>query len=508
LVWYQPGAAATDVFQIKFMRDAKYSGGSTAWNCATYVETTAAQNTQSSEWNSVNALFNSSKGNLTPSSENTAGYDQAIKASGVSGGVSHMAARVIEHIDNELNPAFTSGSLEIDQRVVGNNNTDNNNNRYCIYMVFSPSVLTGVSGTEIASGISTLVWYGTNVKNLFYQSSGQAGTIGNYFNFPKFLVTSKGDITGHNLIINRDSAMPVTGGEIDLRIDGSTWFKQYVDTSGRVNFDGNLNAKVQLDHTSASFKPQSNGVLNLGTSSNRWNTVYAATGAINTSDLNLKTPLQQWSDQVLDAVGEVQTGIYQWLDAVEQKGEQNARFHAGAIAQQIEESFLKYGLDVQRYAFWCNDAIVEDIEEEVWIDNAPVMEQYMSTEEEIVIEDGRAIRRFVKKDFQRQALDLIPLFDENGEPVMASTRAHLNQTSAADTASNASVMPTQQMTGIPRTERRLVKQKVSRPVYGPDQQPLYRKGLRYDQLLILMQAWSRRELQRLSVRISRLEATS
>ena len=104
------------------------------------------------------------------------------------------------------------------------------------------------------------------------------------------------------------------------------------------------------------FRPGQDNARSLGTSSNRWSVVYAATGSINTSDINVKeqiSPLEDAEKRVAVAVkGMIKK--YKFKDAVQAKGE-NARIHVGVIAQEVAAAFQTEGLDPTRYALFCED---------------------------------------------------------------------------------------------------------------------------------------------------------
>ena len=74
-----------------------------------------------------------------------------------------------------------------------------------------------------------------------------------------------------------------------------------------------------------------------------------------TSDENHKTPAQNIPDTLLDAWGEVQFATYQFLDRVEAKGRDGARWHFGVIAQRVVEALERHGLVWTDYAFICFD---------------------------------------------------------------------------------------------------------------------------------------------------------
>ena len=103
------------------------------------------------------------------------------------------------------------------------------------------------------------------------------------------------------------------------------------------------------------------GVLLLGYPSNRWNTVYATTGTINTSDGTQKKIIGSLSDKE-QAVAKTIKGLfktYQFNSAIEEKGADKARIHVGVIAQDVEAAFIAQGLDPTRYALFCSDTWYE-----------------------------------------------------------------------------------------------------------------------------------------------------
>lgn len=105
----------------------------------------------------------------------------------------------------------------------------------------------------------------------------------------------------------------------------------------------------------SAFHSAADNSRTLGTAAMRWSVVYAGTGAINTSDQREKTNLEHINDAVLDAWGDVQLICFQWLNSVQEKGEDVARWHFGVIAQQVRDAFSAHGLDGTRYGLLCYD---------------------------------------------------------------------------------------------------------------------------------------------------------
>lgn len=99
-----------------------------------------------------------------------------------------------------------------------------------------------------------------------------------------------------------------------------------------------------------------NGMV-LGSAGLRWSVVYAGTGTINTSDEREKTWRGALNADELRAAKRIiaELGIYQWNDAIAEKGADDARLHFGVRAQQVFAIMEDEGLDWQRYAWCCYD---------------------------------------------------------------------------------------------------------------------------------------------------------
>ncbi|MCJ2071200.1 DUF2793 domain-containing protein [Methylobacterium sp. J-030] len=101
--------------------------------------------------------------------------------------------------------------------------------------------------------------------------------------------------------------------------------------------------------------PGTDNAIGLGVADRRWSTVYAATGAINTSDAGEKVVLGEPDPRVFDAILAVPLVAYRWAEAVARKGPDGARLHYGATAQAVRDAFLAHGLDPCRYGLFCAD---------------------------------------------------------------------------------------------------------------------------------------------------------
>ena len=117
------------------------------------------------------------------------------------------------------------------------------------------------------------------------------------------------------------------------------------------------------------FRPETNGTTQLGDASYRWGQIYSSNSAISTSDSRLKNTITDIDDSLLDAWETIQPKQYKFNDATETKGEQ-ARFHTGYLAQDIEKACADNNIDATRYGLFCFDSweeepeISEDVEVE------------------------------------------------------------------------------------------------------------------------------------------------
>jgi len=113
------------------------------------------------------------------------------------------------------------------------------------------------------------------------------------------------------------------------------------------------------------------GAQNLGSATNRWATVFAVTGTINTSDEREKQQIEPIEPAVILAWKKVNFRQFKFNDAVEKKGDE-ARFHVGVIAQQVKEAFESEGLDAFEYGILCYDEW--DAQEEIKDDEGNVIQ--------------------------------------------------------------------------------------------------------------------------------------
>jgi hypothetical protein len=102
-------------------------------------------------------------------------------------------------------------------------------------------------------------------------------------------------------------------------------------------------------------------LIDLGTSSARFDDIYATNGTIQTSDRNEKQDIQALTDAE-QRVATACKGLirrFRWQDAVEEKGD-DARLHFGVIAQDLQDAFTAEGLDAGDYGMFISSTWEDD----------------------------------------------------------------------------------------------------------------------------------------------------
>ena len=258
--------------------------------------------------------------------------------------------------------ALNSASAAIG--IIANDKTAGKTARFLKGIVFGSNSLKGTDGESTGQGVAiafgnrhSMTWYNnshrktaeilstlvdeTRSTRMMFSDNGVT------FNrlssgLPIFAVES-GPVTPANYLAMRsqvESAPPAVGvagsdTDIDLRLSPKG--------AGTVRVD-------------SSITPTSPGSTStVGTTGRVWAGAFFQTAPVITSDERAKTVPEGITDAMLDAAAEVDWCVFQYLDRVEEKGTDGARWHFGAIAQRFVEAFQKHGLDPFRFAFICYD---------------------------------------------------------------------------------------------------------------------------------------------------------
>ena len=147
----------------------------------------------------------------------------------------------------------------------------------------------------------------------------------------------------------------VSGANDNIFFGGNT--AGYTMVSGGVNgVYLTVSGATAFQAVTSSFRPQIDGSPNLGAASQRWNTVYATTGTINTSDEREKQQIRALTaaEQRVAVALKSLVKAFKFNSAVQAKGDA-ARIHVGVIAQEVIAAFQAENLDPMRYGIVCYD---------------------------------------------------------------------------------------------------------------------------------------------------------
>ena len=164
----------------------------------------------------------------------------------------------------------------------------------------------------------------------------------------------------------RDGATPVIfnrktsfGGIVTIRKDDTTVGSLGVVSTG-FYIDGEANHSG-IRYAQSTWIPRKDGadiddVIDLGTSSVKFDNIFATNTNIQTSDQNEKQQISALTNAEITAAKALSKlfKTFKWNSAVESKGD-NARTHTGHIAQEVQSAMTAAGLDAANYAFWCSD---------------------------------------------------------------------------------------------------------------------------------------------------------
>lgn len=152
---------------------------------------------------------------------------------------------------------------------------------------------------------------------------------------------------------------------------------------------------MTLDASGNLLPGNTDNVENLGSATYRWATVYAGTGAINTSDAREKTPVESLTEPEIAAARalSVEIGTYKFLASVQAKGDA-ARHHVGMTVQRAIEIMEGFGLNPFSYGFICHDVWEDKFVEHPAIEAVEAVEAVPAVEE-VRDEDGNVITEAV-----------------------------------------------------------------------------------------------------------------
>ena len=161
--------------------------------------------------------------------------------------------------------------------------------------------------------------------------------------------------------------------------------------------------------------------MDIGWSSNRFDDIYATNGTIQTSDFNEKQDVASLTATEM-LVGKRISALFKtfrWKDSVAEKGD-NARTHAGVIAQDVQAAFTAEGLDAGDYALFISSTWWETQTE------VPAVEAVEAVTETTTDEDGNEVVTVITEAVEAKdaytRIDHYHVEDEAPEGATSKTR--------------------------------------------------------------------------------------
>lgn len=247
--------------------------------------------------------------------------------------------------------------------IIANDKTEGKTARFLKGIVFGSDSLKGTDGGS--AGQAVAIAFGNRHSMSWYNNANQKTA--------EILSTTEDEtkslrltFTDFGVSLNRlSSAQPIFSVEagptnpvnyIAIRPQ-STENPPALGVAGSdANIDLRLSPKgsgtVRVDTAITPTSPNTNTV---GSATRPWAGGFTQTAYTVTSDEDCKSDPLEMTDAILDAAEEVQLVQYQYLDRIEEKGNDGARWHFGAIAQRYVEAFERHGLDAHRFGFICYD---------------------------------------------------------------------------------------------------------------------------------------------------------
>ena len=278
---------------------------------------------------------------------------------GITIGGSSMAVRHIVKVTNangDVLPGYTTDGNSVE--TVGINTSSwskSEGKNYGFYLLkhgYSPRILHSrgaalfeVPGAKFFNSTGSMPFAISCVNEYTYKDEQQVEHTAHGVPYLDFKIGSSSDFFQNNKPVERPT--DTTRSRIGYV---STSNSMNVSSDGAINFLTARNFSTNAvgktySMTNTDFSPSS--PANLGTADNKWDTIYAQTGTISTSDRNAKTDISDIDEKILSAWGKVNYKVFKF------KG--GNRKHIGVIAQDIDEAFQSEGLNARDFGIFCED---------------------------------------------------------------------------------------------------------------------------------------------------------
>jgi hypothetical protein len=170
--------------------------------------------------------------------------------------------------------------------------------------------------------------------------------------------TMSGNLTVNNTLTAGESFFGATSYKVRINSSSTTGILEFNSTNGVVRSNGSVLAfdiggTNIVEVRSPAFQPTTDNVTDLGSSSRRFDNIYATNSTIQTSDASEKQDIEELTDAELRVAVKCKGLLrkFRWKNMVEEKGDE-ARIHFGIIAQDLKAAFESEGLDAGRYGMF------------------------------------------------------------------------------------------------------------------------------------------------------------
>lgn len=190
--------------------------------------------------------------------------------------------------------------------------------------------------------------------------------------------------SGFNQFFDGAFKYVTTGGATQYSQNGTThrWFTAPSGTAGNpITFT----QRLTLELAGNLLPGTTDNTQNIGSASNRWATIFAGTGTINTSDAREKTVVSALTPDEINAAKQLskEIGTYKFLASIQAKGN-DARTHIGMTVQRAIEIMGGNNLNPFAYGFICYDVWQDEFVEHPEI-------QAIEAQDAIFDEDGNLV---------------------------------------------------------------------------------------------------------------------
>jgi hypothetical protein len=327
--------------------------------------------------------------------------DDAVTDAKLANSINTAIAANTAKVTNATHTGEVTGStaLTIANNVVDEANLKVSNSPTNGYFLSAQSGNTGgLTWAQVSSGISavvddtspelggTLNAGGNDIKNVDQLSIGTT-SLTHDFLISGYKTSEEGELfrmTNNNSSSSADGRMITFYASSNFR--GSLGYTNVAYGSGTFFAGPGCGLLATTQFSSHIIRPvnqigdDKDNSVDLGSSSVRFDDVYATNSTIQTSDRNEKQDIQS----VTDAERRVATAAkglirrFRWQDAVAEKGD-DARLHFGVIAQDLDAAFTAEGLNADDYAMFCSNTWWEH-EGEKYYEQAHIPDGVTATE--------------------------------------------------------------------------------------------------------------------------------